>query len=141
MAGKPTGCILVRLGETAEGRTGLSYATGISATSAGSRGLSLQLVSLPPGTRARAHQHSRHESAAYVLEGELVMWSVQQLEEKLVVGPGDFVYIPSGVPHLVLNASDTTSALAVLARTDPNEQEDVTELPELESLPHLRETS
>ncbi len=137
----PTGCILVRPGETSEGRTGFSYAAGISAASTGSRGLSLQLASLPPGARARAHKHERHESAAYVLEGELVVWSGRRLEEKLIVGPGDFVYIPSGVPHLVLNRSDTAPALAVLARTDPNEQEDVTELPELESLHHPAETS
>ena len=57
-----------------------------------------------------------------------------------MVRPGDFVYIPSGVP-LVLNASETEPALAVLARTDPNEQEDITELPALDSLPHLREPS
>jgi uncharacterized RmlC-like cupin family protein len=138
---RPTGCILVRPGETAEGTTGFSYAAGISAASTGSRGLSLQLASLPPGARARAHKHDRHESAAYVLEGELVVWSGQQLEEKLVVGPGDFVYIPSGLPHLVANRSDSAPALAVLARTDPNEQEDVTELPELESLVQLHETS
>ena len=141
MGDLPTGCVLVRPGEAAEGKTGFSYAAGISATSTGARALSLQLASLPPGARSRAHQHDRHESAAYVLEGELLVWSGAQLEERLVVRPGDFVYIPSGVPHLVLNASDTEPALAVLARTDPNEQEDITELPALDSLPHLLGTS
>jgi uncharacterized RmlC-like cupin family protein len=98
----------------------------------------LQLASLPPGARARAHQHDRHESAAYVIEGQMVLWSGDQLEHRLVAGPGDFIYIPPGVPHLVMNGSDGEPTVAVLARNDGNEQEDVTELPELDPLPHLQ---
>jgi uncharacterized RmlC-like cupin family protein len=131
-------CVLVQAGEAAEGRTGVTYAAGISASTAGVSGLCLQLASLPPGARARANRHDEHESAAYVIEGEMVLWFGEQLEHKLVARPGDFIYIPNGVPHLVLNASDTEPAVAVLARTDPNEQEDVTELPELGALEHLR---
>lgn len=130
-------CILVRAGEAVEGRTGVTYAAGISARSAGASGLCLQLASLPPGARARAHRHDEHESAAYVIKGEMVMWFGQQLEHRFVARTGDFVYIPNGMPHLVLNASDREPAVAVLARTDPNEQEDVTALPELDALPHL----
>jgi uncharacterized RmlC-like cupin family protein len=134
-------CILVQPGEAAEGRTGVTYAAGISATTAGASGLCLQLASLPPGARARAHRHDEHESAAYVIAGEMVMWFGEQLEQKLVARAGDFIYIPNGVPHLVLNASDREPAVAVLARTDPNEQEDVTELPELDALERLHEES
>lgn len=134
-------CVLVEAGEAAEGRTGVTYEAGISATSVGASGLCLQLASLPPGARARAHQHDEHESAAYVIEGEMVIWFGERLDEKLVARPGDFLYIPSGVPHLVLNGSDTEPAVAVLARTDSSEQEDVTELPELDALPHLRAES
>jgi uncharacterized RmlC-like cupin family protein len=71
----------------------------------------------------------------------MVMWFGEQLEHKLVAWAGDFLYIPNGVPHLVINGSDTEPAVAVLARTDPNEQEDVTELPDLDTLEHLREAS
>ena len=127
-------CVLVRAGDAAEGRTGLTYAAGISSASAGARGLCLQLASLPPGARSKAHQHDHHESAAYVIEGQIVTWFGDRLENKLESGPGDFVYIPDGVPHLVINASDTEPAVAVLARTDPNEQEDLRELPELDEL-------
>jgi uncharacterized RmlC-like cupin family protein len=124
-------CILVQAGEAAEGQTGLTYAAGISANSAGASGLGLQLASLPPGARARAHRHDEQESAANVIEREMVMWFGEQLEHKLVAQAADFVYIPNGMPHLVLNASDSEPAVAVLARTDPNEQEDVATLPEL----------
>jgi uncharacterized RmlC-like cupin family protein len=131
-------CVLVHAGDVAEGRTGVTYAAGISARSAGANGLCLQLASLPPGARARAHQHDEHESAAYVVEGEMVMWFGEQLEHKLVARPRDFIYIPSGVPHFVMNGSEAEPAVAVLARTDPEEQEDVTVLPRLDVLAHLR---
>lgn len=132
-------CVLVRAGAAAEGTTGVTYAAGVSATTTGASRLCLQIASLPPGARAHAHMHAEHETAAYVIEGEMVLWSGERLEEKLVAGPGDFLYIPSGVPHLVANPSDREPAVAVLARTDPNEQEDVRALPELDSLPHLRD--
>jgi uncharacterized RmlC-like cupin family protein len=133
-------CVPARAGEAAEGRTGVTYAAGICATSAGASGLCLQLASLPPGARARAHRHDEHEPAAYVIDGEMVMWFGERLEHKLVARAGDFIYIPNGVPHLVINGSDSEPAV-VLARTDPNEQEDVTELPDLDGLEHLREES
>ena len=130
-------CVLVRAGGAAEGRTGVTYAAGISAATAGASGVCLQLASLPPGARSRAHLHADHESAAYVVHGRMVLWSGARLEHRMIAAPGDFLYIPSGLPHLVANASDTEPALAVLARTDPDAQESAHELPELDSLPHL----
>ena len=132
-------CVLVRPGEGAEGPTGLTYASGVSASSTGARGLCLELATLPPKARGRAHLHAEHESAAYVLQGELVLLFGDRLEEKLVARAGEFLYIPGGVPHLAANASATEPALAVLARTDANEQESVIPLPALDALPHLQE--
>ena len=130
--------VVVRAGAEGEGPTGVTYAAGVSSATAGAIGLCLHLASLPPGARARAHQHDQHESAAYVIEGQMVLWSGPRLEHQLIAGPGDFIYIPPGVPHLVMNGSDSEPTVAVLARSDANEQEDVTELPELDALPHLQ---
>jgi uncharacterized RmlC-like cupin family protein len=131
-------CVLVGAAAPAQGATGVTYAAGISATSAGAAGLCLQLASLPPGARSRAHQHDDHESAAYLIAGEMVLFFGERLEHRVVAHPGDFLYIPSAVPHLVLNPSATEPAVAVLARTDPNAQEEITALPHLDDLPHLR---
>ncbi len=51
----------------------------------------------------------------------------------MTVGAGDMLYIPAGMPHLPANVGDQP-ATAVIARTDPNEQESVVLLPELEAL-------
>ncbi len=130
-------CVVVPKGVAQEGRTGVTYAAGVSSASAGTHGLCLQLASLPPGARSRAHRHDEHESAACVIEGEMELWFGDRLEHNIVARVGDFIYIPEGVPHLVRNPSATDPAVAVLARTDPNAQEDATEMPALDALPHL----
>jgi uncharacterized RmlC-like cupin family protein len=130
-------CVLVRAGEQTGGTTGLTYAEGVSARSAGAQGICLELATLRPGERGRAHLHEGHESAAYVLHGELVLWSGERLEERLAARAGDFLYVPAGLPHLVANPSATEAAIAVLARTDANEQESTLLLPLLDELPHL----
>jgi uncharacterized RmlC-like cupin family protein len=130
-------CVVIRREPAAGGAaTGLDYVVGISEATAGARGLCLQLVTIPPGARANAHLHDEHESAAYVLSGEVVTWFGDGLAEHVVAREGDFVYIPSGVPHLPVNYG-STPATALVARTDPREQESVRALPELDGLPHL----
>jgi uncharacterized RmlC-like cupin family protein len=49
------------------------------------------------------------------------------------VRAGDLLYIPAGMPHLPANRTDRP-ACAVIARTDPNEQESVALRPDLEAL-------
>src|SRR5438270_1396737 len=62
---------------------------------------------------------------------------LQGLRERAEAHAGDFVYIPAGTPHLPVNASSTEACVALVAGTDPNEQESVVLLPELDGLPHL----
>jgi uncharacterized RmlC-like cupin family protein len=62
------------------------------------------------------------------------VWYGERLEEHTAVRPGDFFYIPAGVPHLPYNPSTTEEVVAVIARTDPNEQESVVLLPELDGI-------
>jgi uncharacterized RmlC-like cupin family protein len=127
-------CRLLRAGDGFIGKQGLQYNVGISAESAGSSGIHMQLVTIPPGGRAKAHKHATHETAIYALTGTTEVWHGQKLEHHSVVGPGDFFYIPADVPHLPYNPSTTETAVAVISRTDPNEQESVVLLPELEAI-------
>ena len=127
-------CRIVRPGSRYEGRQRVGYGTGISAETAGSRGLCLHTLVIPPGGRGQAHLHEHHESAIYVISGSAEMWWGERLGHYDVVEAGDFVYIPAGVPHLPANRSDTDLLTAVVARTDPNEQESVVLLPELDGV-------
>lgn len=125
-------CAVIRSGATYAGKQGLEYFSGISAQSAGAQGICMHLLNIPPGGRAKAHLHANHETAIYVLQGTTEMWYGEGLRERLTASAGDFVYIPAGMPHLPVNSSATEPAIAVLARTDPNEQESVELLPELD---------
>ncbi|AWN15337.1 cupin domain-containing protein [Salinisphaera sp. LB1] len=129
---QPT-CRVVRAGDTITGKQALDYNVGVSAESVGATGIHMQIVTIPPGARARAHKHEHHETAIYALEGVSHCWYGDHLDQHAVVEPGDFFYIPANVPHLPYNPSDSETARAVIARTDPNEQESVVLMPELET--------
>jgi uncharacterized RmlC-like cupin family protein len=130
----PPSCRTVRAAEQFEGKQALLYAPGISAESVGAQNLHLQILTIPAGARGKAHKHERHETAIYVLSGKAGTWHGERLEEHFTAQAGDFIYIPAGVPHLPYNLSETEPCVAVIARTDPNEQESVVLLPELDKL-------
>jgi uncharacterized RmlC-like cupin family protein len=126
-------CRIIRPGSTYEGKQGFSYFEGIAIETAGSQAICMHLLTIPPGGRAKAHKHESHETAIYVMSGEAHVWHGENLAEHSIVRAGEFFYIPAGVPHLPANLSDAP-VTAVIARTDPNEQESVVLLPELEAL-------
>lgn len=117
-------CRLIRGSETFRGKQGLDYFHGVSAESAGAEALCMHLLTIPPGASARPHYHESHESAVFVLEGEGEMRHGEKLDQVMRVKAGDFVYIPAGVPHQPYNPTDRP-VKAVIARTDPKEQESV----------------
>jgi uncharacterized RmlC-like cupin family protein len=122
-------CTVISPDETFHGKQDLDYFAGISAQSAGSSGLCMHLVTIPPRVRAKPHAHERHETAIYVLSGQAAMWYGEGLRQHLTVRAGQLLYIPANVPHLPYNPSETEVCTAVLARTDPNEQESVVPYP------------
>ncbi|WP_339380029.1 cupin domain-containing protein [Aromatoleum evansii] len=106
-------------------RQRLPYFVGISGETAGSRGLSMHIVVIPPGGVAAPHRHRGYETAIYVLEGRVETRFGPGLRERVVSGAGEFLFIPPDVPHQACNLSDTDPARAVVARNDPAEQENV----------------
>jgi uncharacterized RmlC-like cupin family protein len=98
---------------------------GISAETAGARGLSMNLVVIPPGAAAEPHYHKGFESAIYVLEGRVETRYGAGLEQSVITEAGDFLFIPPDVPHQPINLSATEAARAIVVRNDPNEQEHV----------------
>jgi uncharacterized RmlC-like cupin family protein len=126
-------CRLVRAGKAFEGKQGFHYFEGIAQETVGSTHICMHFLTIPPGGRAKAHKHEHHETAIYVLEGKARMWFGPKLEEMMEAKAGDMVYIPADMPHLPENPYGEV-ARAVIARTDPHEQESVMLLPELEAL-------
>jgi uncharacterized RmlC-like cupin family protein len=122
-------CKLIRGGASFHGKQGLDYFSGVSAESSGANGICMHLLEMPPGVTAKPHYHEAHETAIFILEGAAEMRYGPNLDQVMRSEAGDFVYIPAGVPHQPYNPTDK-AVRAVIARTDPNEQESVVLLDE-----------
>ena len=107
----------------------LPYFVGVSGATVGATGLSMHMVVIPPGARADPHAHRGYETAIYVLEGRVETRWGEGLAESVVSGPGEFLFIPPGVPHEAINCSATEPARAIVARNDPAEQDNVVTYP------------
>lgn len=106
-------------------RQRLPYFIGISGKTVGARGLAMHIVVIPPGARAEPHLHVGYETGIYVLEGRVLTRWGENLEHEVVSEPGEFLFVPPGVPHEAVNLSATEPARAVVARNDAAEQDRV----------------
>ena len=126
---------VVRGSESYESQQGPTYAPGVSAETVGAKELFLGVVTMVSGGRTKSHVHAHHESAFYMVSGdEVEVWTGDRLEHKEFPRPGDYIFIPPQVPHVVVNRNETTPAVFVGARNEPTAQESVVMLPDLDSL-------
>jgi uncharacterized RmlC-like cupin family protein len=100
----------------------------------GSRAIGAGVVIMPPSGMSKAHKHAEHELVVTVVDGWAATFLGEQLEEVTIHGPGDFLYIAAGTPHMAVNLSVDTRVLAVETRTDPDFNGDVVLMPELDEL-------
>ena len=125
---------VVRVSDSYVAEQGSVYRSGVSAESVGSSMLWLGMISLPAGKRTRAHRHRGHETALLMTAGaEIEIWSGAELERCEKVLPGDYLFIPAGVPHVAVNRS-TENAEFLCARNDPAANESVVLMPELDDI-------
>jgi uncharacterized RmlC-like cupin family protein len=125
-AGRDTPTIItIRPSAETMTRQRLPYFVGIAGATAGATGLSMNLVVIPPGGAAEPHIHRGFETAVYLLKGRVETRYGPRLRQSMINEAGDFIFIPANVPHQPINLSDTEPAHAIVARNDPNEQENV----------------
>jgi uncharacterized RmlC-like cupin family protein len=122
---RETDVVVVRPDESVLTRQLLPNFIGISARTAGATGLSMHIIIVPAGAAAEPHVHRDHETAIFVLKGKVETRYGPGLKKSIVHEPGDFVFIPANVPHQAVNLSAVEPAYAVVARNDPNEQDNV----------------
>jgi uncharacterized RmlC-like cupin family protein len=85
----------------------------------------MNMVVIPAGGKAEPHYHRGYETAIYILKGRVETRYGKDLARSVVHEEGDFLFIPPGLPHQPVNLSATETALAIVARNDPGEQESV----------------
>ncbi len=119
------GIAVVRGSGMCRGWNGIMYKTGMHAGNVESTHLSMNVAQIPPGGVARAHIHNGFEVMLYILEGRVRHEYGPGLRETVENVAGDFIYIEPGVPHEVFNVSDTEPVVAVVARSDASEWENI----------------
>ena len=85
----------------------------------------MNVATVPPGGVAYAHIHVDFEVMLYLLAGRVRHEYGPNLEHSVDNAAGDFIFIEPGVPHEVLNLSDTEPVVAVVARSDASEWEHI----------------
>lgn len=119
------GIFVVRGSRTHRGWNNIRYKTGLSAKNVPAEKLSMNVATIPPGGVAFAHIHVAFEVMLYILEGRVRHEYGDRLRETIDNEAGDFIFIEPGVPHEVRNLSDTEPVVAVVARSDASEWENI----------------
>ena len=119
------GVLTIRGGGNVRGWNGIRYKAGLSGKNVGARCLSMNVATIPPGGVAYAHIHVGFEVMLYILEGRVRHEYGPALEFSIDNEAGDFIFIEPGVPHEVLNLSQSDPVVAVVARSDASEWENI----------------
>jgi len=119
------GIFVIRGGENCRSWNNIQYRAGLSAKNTPARKLSMNVATIPPGGVAYAHIHVDFDVMLYILHGRVRHEYGPGLRQSIENQAGDFIYIEPGVPHEVFNISDTEPVVAVVARSDASEWENI----------------
>jgi uncharacterized RmlC-like cupin family protein len=119
------GIHVVRGSDNCRGWNNIRYKVGLSAKNVGAKKLSMNVATIPPGGVAYAHIHVDFELMLYVLKGRVRHEYGPGLRNVVENQAGDFIFIEPGVPHEVFNMSDTEEVVAVVARSDADEWQNI----------------
>jgi uncharacterized RmlC-like cupin family protein len=115
------GVHVIRASPVVRAWNGIQYMVGMSAKNVPARQLSMNVAVVPPGAVAFAHVHIGFEVMLFILQGRVRHDYGDGLAKSVENGAGDFIFIEPGVPHEVVNLSETEPVVAVVARSDADE--------------------
>ncbi len=119
------GITVIRASGNCRGWNGIHYKAGMSNTNVGATRLSMNVATIPPGGVAAAHIHVGFELMLYILAGRVRHEYGEGLRKVVENQAGDFLYIEPGVPHEVFNLSASEPVVAVVARSDASEWQNI----------------
>ena len=102
----------------------MSRATAIAGDTCGSTAIFTVLSRLAPGLRSSPHIHTNCESSIYVVAGRGRVLTGVHLNQELPIQAGDFLFVPPGAPHVVVNEGDVDLVLVVSRNTAEEHVED-----------------
>jgi uncharacterized RmlC-like cupin family protein len=118
---KGDGITVIRGSGNCRDWNGIHYKLGMSSKNVGSKALSMNVATIPPGGVAYAHIHDGFELMLYIMEGNVRHEYGPGCRKIVENKAGDFIFIEPGIPHEVFNMSDTEPVVAVVARSSADE--------------------
>ncbi len=122
------GITVIRGGGGARAWNNIQYMQGMSAKNVGSRHLSINVATVPPGGVAYAHIHDGFEVMLFIVQGRVKHTYGENLSQTVINEEGDFIYIRPGVPHEVFNIGDEP-LVAFVARSAADEWDRIVDYP------------
>jgi uncharacterized RmlC-like cupin family protein len=122
------GLTVIRGGGGKRGWNGIQYMQGMSAKNVGSKNLSINVATVPPGAIAYAHIHDGFEVMLFIVQGQVKHTYGENLSKSVINEAGDFIYIKPGVPHEVFNIGDEP-LIAFVARSAADEWDKIINYP------------
>ena len=119
------GISVIRGSGMCRGWNGIKYKAGMSEKNVNAGKLSMNVATIPPGGVAYAHIHVDFEVMLYIMQGKVRHEYGSGLKKAVENEAGDFIFIEAGVPHEVFNMSNTEPVVAVVARSDASEWENI----------------
>ena len=116
-------------GDNFRGWNGIQYKAGLSAKNVNAKHLSMNVATVAPGACAYAHIHDGFELMLYIMQGNVRHIYGDELQHTVDNEAGDFIFIEPGCPHEVYNLSDVEPVVAVVARSDANEWQQIIPYP------------
>lgn len=118
-----TGVRVIRAGETSGDTaqtSGMTRSEAISGRQVGAQSLWMGTTVMGPAARSGDHHHGASETGIYVVSGhpafvfrDPATGSLARVE----TSPGDFVWVPPGLPHREENPDPGAAAVVVIARS------------------------
>jgi uncharacterized RmlC-like cupin family protein len=72
-----------------------------------------------PGAKTGIHHHGKQDTVVFILAGEAIVRWGDLGEHRATVRTGDFLYVPSWLPHQELNPSTTAPFRWIVVRSTP----------------------
>ena len=79
--------------------------------------------------RSQEYDFRRSRVMLFILKGDVRHEYGENLEKSTDDSAGDFIFIQQAMPHEVINLSDTEPVIAVVARSDATEWENIVDHP------------
>jgi quercetin dioxygenase-like cupin family protein len=67
---------------------------------------------MPPGAQIPPHRHTRYSEHLHVVEGEVTVWIS---DRKVVLGHGESIFFPAGIPHSGVASADVETRILLVA--------------------------